>query len=296
VIIFAIVRDLFEGSEVRSKLASANAIMGLAPMVAPSIGAAMLGWLGWRGLFGFLAAGGLALLLASGLMVEESIGANRRRAGAAQLALGYLRVLSVRAVAGCAIVSGLSFGLLQAYVIGSSFLFLEYLRISPRAYGLVFAAIASGIVWGGLAAGRCAARGISHQKTLLAGILMGLAGSLILLGLHLAGAITVRSAIPTLLIVTTALGLITPTAAHGVLEPMPQVAGTASAVLGFVRMSGGALASALVSLSTSGSPGAMTAVMLLCSVGALAAWFALVRPTAVSAGPAQVRGGADTSC
>ena len=128
-----------------------------------------------------------------------------------QLASGYLQVLTVRSVAGCAIVSSLSFGLLQAQVIGSSFLFLDFLRI-PRAYGLVFAVVSSGIVWGGIGAGRCARHGISYQGTLLGGILLGLAGSLILLALHLAGAIRVATAIPTLLCITTALGLITPTA------------------------------------------------------------------------------------
>jgi len=285
VIIFAIVRDLFQGSEVRSKLASANAIMGLAPMIAPSIGAAMLAWFNWRGLFAVLAAGGLALLCATGLMVEESIGANRQRVGAGQLAAGYLRVLSIRQVAGCTIVSSLSFGLLQSFVIGSSFLFMEFLHITPRVYGVAFAAISSGIVLGGLGAGRCAARGLSYQNTLLAGILLGLTGSLVMLGLHLGGAITLRTAIPTLLCVTTALGLITPTAAHGVLEPLPQIAGTASAVLGFVRMAGGAVASAMVSLFTSGSPAAMIVMMLVCSCSSLLVWITMVRPPAAGREP-----------
>jgi hypothetical protein len=50
-------------------------------------------------------------------------------------------------------------------------------------------------------------------------------------------------------------------------------------------MAGGAAASALVSLSTNGTPGAMTAVMLVCSLGALAAWITLVRPSAAGTGP-----------
>lgn len=278
--IFAVVRDLFEGAAVRSKLAAANAIMGLAPMVAPSLGALMLGLFGWRGLFAFLGAGGVALLVSCFFAVEESIGDNRRRVGAGQLALGYARVLSVRSVLGCAVISGLSFGFLQAYVIGSSFLFLGYLHLAPKVYALVFAVIASGQIWGAIAAGRCAARGVSYQTTVLVGILMGLGGSLLFLVLGLMNAVSVPTAIPTLLIVTTSLGLITPTAAHGVLAPMPHVAGTASAVLGFVRMSGGALASALVALSTKGSPEAMTAVMIGFSAAALATWVALVRPRA----------------
>ncbi|HWQ08779.1 MAG TPA: MFS transporter, partial [Holophaga sp.] len=161
VIIFAVVRDLFDGAVVRAKLASANAIMGLAPMIAPSLGALMLGLCGWRGLFALLGAGGLALLVSCAMAMEESIGGRRNRVGARELALGYGRVLAVRPVLGCAVIAGLSFGFLQAYVIGSSFLFLGFLHLTPRTYALVFAAIASGQIWGALAAGRCAAHGIS---------------------------------------------------------------------------------------------------------------------------------------
>jgi MFS transporter, DHA1 family, multidrug resistance protein len=278
VVVFAVVRDLFEGDEVRSRLATANAIMGIAPMVAPTIGALFLSFTGWRGLFAFLGAGGAVLLLGCGLRLEESIGENRRRVGASELAAGYRSVLSVRPVLGCALVAGLTFGLLQAYVVGSSFLFLGVLHLSPRAYALVFAAVASGQIWGATGAAALARRGVSHVTVLLGGILLGLSGSGILLLLAALGRLRVASAIPTLLLVTTALGLVTPTAAHGVLAPMPHVAGTASAVLGFVRMSGGALASALVALSSAGSPKAMAVLMLLFASGALVTWVAAVAP------------------
>ena len=278
VVIFAVVRDLFEGDEVRSRLAAANAIMGIAPMVAPTVGALFLAFTGWRGLFAFLGAGGAALLLGCGFRLGESIGENRRRVGAGELAAGYLKVLSVRSVLGCALIAGLSFGLLQAYVVGSSFLFLGVLHVRPRVYALIFATIASGQIWGATGAAALARRGVRHQTVLLGGILLGLAGSGALLLLATLGLVRVATAIPTLLLVTTALGLITPTAAHGVLAPMPQVAGTASAALGFVRMSGGALASALVSLSSAGSPFAIAVVMALFASGALAVWLAAVAP------------------
>jgi hypothetical protein len=113
---------------------------------------------------------------------------------------------------------------------------------------------------------------------LLGGILLGLSGSGVLLFLAALGRVRVATAIPSLLFVTTALGLIAPSAAHGVLAPMPHVAGTASAVLGFVRMSGGALASALVSLSSAKSPAALAVLMTLFASGALVAWIVAVSP------------------
>lgn len=80
---------------------------------------------------------------------------------------------------------------------------------------------------------------------------------------------------------------------------MPHVAGTASAVLGFVRMSGGALASALVSLSSAGSPLAIAVVMALFASGALVVWLAAVsprRPEAPRASPATRPSGARAPC
>ncbi|MBK9088669.1 MAG: hypothetical protein IPL90_06335 [Holophagales bacterium] len=116
------------------------------------------------------------------------------------------------------------------------------------------------------------------MTVLLGGILLGLSGSGVLLLLAVLGRVRVATAIPTLLLVTTALGLITPSAAHGVLAPMPHVAGTASAVLGFVRMSGGALASALVSLSSAKSPTALAVLMTLFASGTLVTWIVTVSP------------------
>lgn len=276
VVIFAVVRDLFEGDEVRSRLATANAIMGIAPMVAPTVGALFLTFTGWRGLFAFLGLGGAALLVGCGAGLGESIGPRRRQVDARELAAGYLSVVSVRSVLGCALIAGLSFGLLQAYVVGSSFLFLGILHVSPRVYGLIFAAIASGQIVGATGAAALARRGVSHVTVLLGGILLGLSGSGVLLLLAVLGRVRVATAIPTLLLVTTALGLITPSAAHGVLAPMPHVAGTASAVLGFVRMSGGALASALVSLSSARSPTALAVLMTLFASGTLGTWIVTV--------------------
>ncbi|BDU74663.1 Bcr/CflA family efflux MFS transporter [Mesoterricola silvestris] len=279
VVIFAVVRDLFEGDEVRRKLATANALLGLAPMAAPALGALLLGAFGWRGMFAALGGGGLLLLAACALLLEESIGGRRRRVGAGQLARGYLEVLAARPVLGCTLVAGLSFGMLQAHVIGSSVLFMSFLHLSPRAYALVFSVIASGQILGALASGQFARLGYDHVRTLLAGILLGLTGSLVFLALGMAGRLSVATAAPALFLVTTALGLITPTAAHGVLAPMARMAGTASAVLGCIRMSGGALASALVSLTTHGTPAGMAGVMLVCSGGALAVWMLFLKPS-----------------
>ncbi|MGO9313999.1 MAG: hypothetical protein ACLQDI_14830, partial [Syntrophobacteraceae bacterium] len=97
-----------------------------------------------------------------------------------------------------------------------------------------------------------------------------------LLVLSLTHLFTVASAVPFIFLTTLSVGLIAPNAAHGVLAPMADIAGTASALLGSLRMLGGSLASACVSYFTRPSPTPMTAVMVLFDLLAMISYVTLV--------------------
>ncbi|MEI9982191.1 MAG: MFS transporter [Aliidongia sp.] len=71
-IALAIVRDLFEGEAARTKLSYVTIAMMVVPMLAPTVGAALLGLVGWRGIHAVLAGIGLLLLLAISFGFAES--------------------------------------------------------------------------------------------------------------------------------------------------------------------------------------------------------------------------------
>jgi DHA1 family bicyclomycin/chloramphenicol resistance-like MFS transporter len=50
----AIIRDLFEGREARLQLAAVSLVFSVAPLIAPSLGAAILSFGSWRLIFGLL--------------------------------------------------------------------------------------------------------------------------------------------------------------------------------------------------------------------------------------------------
>jgi DHA1 family bicyclomycin/chloramphenicol resistance-like MFS transporter len=93
--------------------------------------------------------------------------------------------------------------------------------------------------------------------------------------------------LPLLIVHAFCRGISAPNATHGALEPMGEIAGLASAVIGFLQMATGALSSALVAvLFPRLGPSAMAMVMTGFSAAALVIWGVTMRaarrPVAIS--------------
>ncbi|WP_336799321.1 MFS transporter [Kaistia sp. MMO-174] len=80
VLALAIVRDLYEGMEARRKLSYVMLILGLMPMIAPTLGAIILVSFGWRSVYVAMAGAGLVLLAAVIFGFAESIRARNPNA------------------------------------------------------------------------------------------------------------------------------------------------------------------------------------------------------------------------
>ncbi len=278
VMAFAVVRDLFSGTAARVKLAYVNAVMNIAPMIGPTLGSLMLA-AGWRPIFGIQAAGGVVLVLAVLTGFTES---HPRPDLAAltpsRLARNYGRVLGHRAAVAYSLIAALSFGGLFSYVAGSPFVFIAVLGLTPRWFGLVFAATACGLMAGSFLGGRLASRGVPSARLLPAALCLSLLSVACLLTLATSHHFRVATAVPLLVVNMIACGVIVPTAVHGALEPFPATAGVASAVRGCLQMLTGAVASAMVAQLYRGTPVAMTLVMAVCAAASLIAWIVLLSP------------------
>jgi MFS transporter, DHA1 family, multidrug resistance protein len=276
VISFAIVRDLFVGSSARKRFAYVGVVATLAPIVAPTLGGLISSWAGWRAVFFFLAAGGILLGIAIVLGLEESIIRRDKRAlFLGDLRTNYWRVISHRACRTYVIIGGLSFGGLFAYVSGSAFVFIEIFKLHQRVFGGLFALNALGIALGALTTGRLS--GISAKGTISTGLGIGLVSSGILVILTIGHAITPLSAMPFLMLNTFSMGIVTPNVVHGILEPVPEIAGVASSLFGSARMVAGALSTEVVAFFYNGTPLAMTGTMLVFTVSAFGFWVLSLR-------------------
>ncbi len=259
VLALAIVRDLFEGAAARRKLSTIAVVGGVAPIVAPTLGAGMMLLAGWRGVYGALALSGLLLLAVTARWLGES----RRPGPAGGFAAGYVEIATHRRTVGLALCNAASFGCMFAWIAGSPLVLMDALGVSARLYGLLFACTAGAILLGSWCNGWLAGRGVAARRPLAWANAAQLAAAATLLAAMLAGPLSLVTLMPPLVVVTFCRGVIGPSATHGAMEPMPHLAGSAAAALGCAQMATGAAASAAVAwLYPALGPHAMPAVML----------------------------------
>jgi DHA1 family bicyclomycin/chloramphenicol resistance-like MFS transporter len=262
----AIVADLFPPADTAKILSILVLVMGVAPIIAPTIGGFVNGWLGWRWVFGIMGSIAWLLIVAVKWLLPETKEANP----AVSLKLStiwpeYRSVLSNKEFLIYTLAGGISYAGMYAYIAGSPFVFMQKFEFSAKAYGWAFAFNACGLIIGSQL-NRLALKYYSSANiSLFAAALLFLTGAVLLLMniLGLAGPFTTLGF--TFLFLFW-LGFINPNATALALKPFSSAAGRASAVLGSVQMIAGVAASWLVSLLNNGTTIIMPAVMFGCTL------------------------------
>jgi DHA1 family bicyclomycin/chloramphenicol resistance-like MFS transporter len=128
--------------------------------------------------------------------------------------------------------------------------------------------------------GRLVQRGVSLRRLLFFAVLIAVAATGSLAVLSVAGLVSIWTIMPLLVLSTAAFGLAAPCAAHGALEPLPELAGITGGLLTSIQMLAGAIASLVVSvLFPSIGTLAMTGTMACFAVVALPVALSIARGT-----------------
>jgi DHA1 family bicyclomycin/chloramphenicol resistance-like MFS transporter len=269
----AIVRDLFEGNAMQHRLAAITVVANVAPIVAPSVGVALLAAIEWRGIYGVMAACGLLAAIATWTGLAESAPRRSGDLAIAGLRAQYSRVLTNRLVMGNILINGFGFGWMFAYVAGSPLVLLHVLHVKPVIYAALFAMTGLGIVLGATVNGVLASREIAARRILAVAIGVTLAATLGLVAINALRLATLVTIMPLLVASTFCFGLAAPSATRGALDPLPELAGVAGGLLTSIQMLCGAASSSLVALlfSTCG-PQAMSGVMFTFALLSAMVW------------------------
>ncbi|MGO2242166.1 MAG: multidrug effflux MFS transporter [Halomonas sp.] len=243
----AIVRDCFSGREAAKVMSTMAMIMMLAPLVAPAVGSLLLYVAGWWLIFVFLAIYAGFLLWLLGTRLPETRDMSLSAASPRQVICNYASVLKHREGMGyiCAVAS--SFAGLFAFVTASPFLYLDYFGLSPGTYPLVFGVNVLVIALSNRVNIHLL-RKRSPQQNLRLGLLVQLVAAL---GLVLATALNMASlfvVVPLIMLFTGMIGLITPNAISALLDHFGHISATATALLGGIQFTCGALAGVMVGL------------------------------------------------
>ncbi len=277
VLAFTMIRDLFEGDAARAKRSYVTVVFGLAPMLAPALGAWVLEVGGWRPVYVILASSSVLLLAAVAVGVAESRIVSPGHAPT-MLFAAYRRVLGDRRFVGLAAVNALSFGAMFAYIAGSPQVLMGNLHLTPSGYGLFFAGTAAALTAGAWVSGRSASMGVGPRGLLWVSLVMAAASAVTLALLLAIDVASVVALLPLLLLNLFCRGMTAPNAQHMALEPMREQAGTAAAAVGVMQILTGALSSAIVAvLMPYIGPSGMTVVMAVLAVASLVLWFVVSR-------------------
>ncbi len=279
VIARAVARDITEGVETARLLSTLIMIMGVAPILAPSLGGYLLLYVSWRAIFWILTGFGLACLLAVIFVLPETRPPERRPTGGfASVLRVYSRLLSTRRFVGFMAMSGFSLSGMFAYITASSHLFIDSYHLSPQQFAILFGANALGFI-ATSQVNRVLLPRFGLAPTLATGILVYAAASLLLLIAALAGG-PLWALLPPLFVAIASLGAVVPNASAAALSGEPVHAGSASALLGTASFVGGAFSgSAVAAVHADSALLPMTVIMAVCAVIALAAHRVLVGRT-----------------
>ncbi|ANF81245.1 Bcr/CflA family drug resistance efflux transporter [Acinetobacter sp. NCu2D-2] len=131
----ALVRDLFENHEIPKILSLMHIITMIATLIAPLLGALIVEYAHWSGIFIFLLAYSLLCLAWSKITIQAPK-PNHAPTGILQ---NYKAVLSNRFAWGFMLSNSFSFGAMFAYITASSFVFIHYYGFTAQQYAYLFA-------------------------------------------------------------------------------------------------------------------------------------------------------------
>lgn len=276
VVAMAVVRDLFSGTAFARLFSRLMLVMGAAPVLAPTLGGAVLRWTQWRGVFVVLAGFGVALTLVAMFGLRETLPVERRRTGGAAGTLRmYRTLLRDRTFVGLVLVAGLAMAGLFAYVAGSSFVFQEQYGLDEQQFAIVFGSGAAGLI-GATQLNVRLLRRFTPQRILVGALAGGTGAAAVLVVLAATGFGGLPALLCALWAVLAACGLALPNAPALAMSRHGEAAGTAAALLGAVQFGVGAVAAPMVGVLGADAL-AMTAVILAGMAAAAAIAVPVVR-------------------
>lgn len=261
VVALAVIRDRFVGSAAAQLLSRLMLVIGVAPLLAPTVGQAIAGLWHWRAVFYALALIGVVLVAVVWRFMPETLPEDRRSPGSPRHVAGaYWTLLRDRHFMALAVIPGLGLALIMSYVVGSPFVFQNEYGLTAQQFALVFALNGAALV---LSAQLNAAlvRKFPPVRLLRTALLVQLCLALLLLVVVATGAGGVFGLVAALWLVLSAQGMIPANASVLALHDYGHMAGTAAAVIGALQSGVAGLVSPLVGV-LGGNSLSMASVMI----------------------------------
>ncbi len=262
----AMVRDLFPVNENAKVFSLLMLVVGVSPIIAPTLGGYLSSAFSWRYVFGVLTLLSAIILLAVHFYLAESRKPDPNFSLKPKpIITGFLTVAKEPQFYTYALAGSIASAGLYSYISGSPSVFMEIYKVSEQQYGWIFAMVAAGLITSSQLNTLLLRKYKSEQIIVIALLCQSLTGIVLFAGSML-GFLELFSTIFLCFIFLSCQGFTFPNSSALSLAPFSRNAGSASALLGCLQMGIGALASALVSYLANGTALPMTGVMAFCAI------------------------------
>jgi MFS transporter, DHA1 family, multidrug resistance protein len=279
VVAIAVVGDLFAESTAATVLSRLMLVLGVAPVVAPSLGAAVLLKASWHWVFAALVVMGAALLLVAALALPETLPVSHRRPlKVSSIGATYLELLRDARFIILVLVGALGMAALFAYIAGASFVLQGHYGLDQQMFALVFGAGAIALI-GATQFNVVLLRRFAPQTIVLWALVAASVAGVIFVGLAVGHVGGLAGFVLPVWAILAPMGLVIPNAPAVALSRHPDAAGTAAALLGAGQFGLGAAVAPLVgvlgndevALALVMTAGMVIALLALLAVGVPAA-------------------------
>ncbi len=269
----AVVRDLYGREGSARAMSHMGTAMAVAPFVAPILGSYLSVWFGWQANFYFMGAYGLIGAAAVWALLAESVPQKDLHAlRPSQMARNFSRLLRDRSYLGYTLACSFCYGGLFAFISGSSFVLIDMLGVAQENFGYFFAMGVGGYMLGTVVSGRLAGR-LSMSAAVAAGATVSAGAGVAMAGMAWAGIDSVTAVVAPMVVYMAGMGIVLPQAQSAAIAPYPQMAGSASALLGTLQYSFAAIVGVGVGQLDDGTQIPMTTAIGLMGVLTLAAYW-----------------------
>jgi DHA1 family bicyclomycin/chloramphenicol resistance-like MFS transporter len=243
----AMVRDYFPVEESAKIISLLILVLSVSPLFAPTVGGLVATTVGWPWIFVILAGFALLVMVLTALLPKGHMPDAKISLWPGPMFRGFVEVLREPRFHTYAFAGAFSFAGLFVYVTGSPIIFLDTFHVAPRTYGLIFAGLAAGCI-GATQLNIWLTRRYSGDAIFRVAVI----GQTLVIAVTFIGTmfdpygLTATTAL--LLLYLAFCGPSFPNAAALALAPFHKNIGSAAALLGFLQMGIGALASTGVGL------------------------------------------------
>lgn len=253
----AMVRDLFTRTRAAQMLSTVIIVGAIAPIIGPLLGGQIIQFASWRAIFWMLAVIGL-LMLGTLWFLPETLPVERRQSASLGTAFrNYFRLLGNWTFMRYTLGVTLFYVAAYAFIAGSPFVYISYFGIAPQAYGWLFAVNVVGVMCLSAINRRLVQK--HSLDTLLRRAFMVASGAVLVL------AVGVRFDIGGVGLIIACIfaffsmnGIIAATSTAAAMDGVPQIAGSASALIGSLQYGSGIISSLLLAWFSDGTPWTMT--------------------------------------